>query len=319
MNNNRIQIVRGNLEKLLASTEDVVYGQPIFINDDDKRYLVVGKKSGSTTSFKLKNIKPITVREVIGYFDDNSELKTTKDYLYKVSPTNDALEIYSSKNIKVKVSDDVYALFNTTQNVITGDTRIDNFRTTNINSTNDIAVNAYSSKVFNIYRVTNFKNNVKFDDGKTVRSKFVVNGADSASNSITIVEAENTPFLTNTSTSQFNKKVTVGTSDSSTNELLLIKGLARATSAFQSPTIKTAASSTRVEMAQNSGSPFLKMFSGNNSVFALTTSALSTTLTTTFSGDVTVASNFNLTAANKKATIREAEIDTLTVKTLVIN
>ena len=141
MNRNRIKFARGNIASLLALTGDnakVPYGQPIFVND--RRYLVIGKKEDGNGEFEFKKHKPITVRDLIGYFDDNGDLTGNVTQLYQIVPTSDELLIESSKDVKIKVSNSVYAKFNTSQNVITGDTLIDVLKTSNINSNKDISI-----------------------------------------------------------------------------------------------------------------------------------------------------------------------------------
>lgn len=105
MNNNRILIRRGTNDNLVTSEDNIAFGQPVYNND--LNYLTIGsyKLNNSTKiTTDYKNLKPIRVRELFGYYKDNlqlGELNSSADF-FKISGENDNLDLTSSTKINLK-------------------------------------------------------------------------------------------------------------------------------------------------------------------------------------------------------------------------
>ena len=76
---NGIKILRGNSGSL-SGKGNLLEGQPLYIKD--KNYLTVG---GGTNGARI-NQSPITVRELIGYADDNNGITGSINNSYSISP-----------------------------------------------------------------------------------------------------------------------------------------------------------------------------------------------------------------------------------------
>lgn len=97
MNNEAIQILRTDNNGLTTSKQEelLLPGQPLY--NSQKNYLTIGHIEGSQVTPLAKN-KPITVRELIGYFDDNSGITATMNNKYHIKPSNNKLEIRNLSN-----------------------------------------------------------------------------------------------------------------------------------------------------------------------------------------------------------------------------
>ena len=93
---NGIKILRGNSGSL-SGKGDLLEGQPLYIKD--KNYLTVG---GGTNGARI-NQSPITVRELIGYADDNNGITGSINNSYSISPnvTSNGLDIYSNQPLDI--------------------------------------------------------------------------------------------------------------------------------------------------------------------------------------------------------------------------
>ena len=325
MNNNRILIVRGNTGALLAVTDNVVYGQPVYAND--KNYLTVGQKKSGKVAFKYKSLAPITVREVKGWFDDNKEITKDTTMPYKVAPTDNELLIESSKDILAKVDDTHYLKLNKEQNVISGSTKVEKLVVKDIEglSNADIDVGLKSDKnVLNINRVTQQNKDVKFASDAAVKSKFVVYGKeDGTTNSFTVEDADGKSFVKVTGTTQLDKDVTIGTT--AKDAKLDVKGNVTASGIISVPTIRTIndATKARIEASDNSSKPYFKVIervdNKDSIVTEFNTEGSTFNKATTFNDKVTLTSDLEMLTDKKKAKFKDVEIDTLNVKTLKIN
>ena len=324
MNNNRILIVRGNTGALLAVTDDVVYGQPVYAND--KNYLTVGQKKSGKVAFKYKSLAPITVREVKGWFDDNKGITNKTTMPYKVAPTDTELLIESSKDILAKVDATHYLKLNKDQNVISGSTKVEELIVKNVKglSTDDINVGLTSdTKVLNINRVTKQNKDVKFASDAAVKSKFVVYGKNGTTNSFTVEDADGKSFVKVTGTTQLDKDVTIGTT--AKDAKLDVKGNVTASGIISVPTIRTIndATKARIEASDNSSKPYFKVIervdNKDSIVTEFNTEGSTFNKATTFNDKVTLTSDLEMLTDKKKAKFKDVEIDTLNVKTLKIN
>ena len=77
-NNGRIRLLRTTTMNLIASSEQLVPGQPLYISD--KNYLTVG----SVDKLSLAS-EPITVRKVVGYYGDSSSITNVTTDAYEFS------------------------------------------------------------------------------------------------------------------------------------------------------------------------------------------------------------------------------------------
>lgn len=106
MNNKAIQILRTSTAGITNNIKDVsiLDGQPLY--NEQKNYLTVGK--GGTATAKDK---PITVRELVGYFDDtdnNITSNTTKLYYIKPNSPQNELQIYNTcGDININATTDI--------------------------------------------------------------------------------------------------------------------------------------------------------------------------------------------------------------------
>lgn len=78
-NNNRIRLLRGTSSQIASSNKVLSYGQPLY--NDDKNYITVGNSTGT----KQVKAQPITVREVIGYYEDSTTISNSTSNQYKLS------------------------------------------------------------------------------------------------------------------------------------------------------------------------------------------------------------------------------------------
>lgn len=250
MNNNRIFIVRGDAGKLIAHTIEVPYGQPVFVND--KNYLVVGKKEGNKKSFKFEDLSPIVVRQIIGYFDDNTKMTDKKTMPYSIKPTANELEISSSKDILVKVDDEKYIRLNKDAHKVIGKTYLENLFAKNISGDNDIVITENGNKNIVFNRIPVFNKAIKVNSG--VRSKFQVFGSENENNYVLVDSESDKAFFVNTSSSQLQGDVTVGTDNKTAN--LTVKGNINSSGIISVPTIRTKSSGARVVIDNNKLSVF---------------------------------------------------------------
>ena len=81
-NRRRIRFRRGTNDQIVSSknTEKIVYGQPVF--NSTKNYLSIGEKPAngqSDTGKSAKDLQPINVRKVNGWYSDNDGIKAVSD------------------------------------------------------------------------------------------------------------------------------------------------------------------------------------------------------------------------------------------------
>lgn len=240
MNNNRIFIVRGDAGKLIAHTIEVPYGQPVFVND--KNYLAVGKKEGNKKSFKFEDISPIVVRQLIGYFDDNTKMTDKKTMPYSIKPTSNELEVSSCKDILIKVDAEKYIRLNKDAHKVIGKTYLEDLFAKNISGDNDIVITENGNKNIVVNRIPVFNKAIKVNAG--VRSKFQVFGSENGNNYVLVDSESDKAFFLNTSTSQLQGDVTVGTDNKNAN--LTVKGNINSSGIISVPTISTKSSGARV-------------------------------------------------------------------------
>lgn len=93
-NRKKIRFRRGEEASLVSSsnTEKIAYGQPIY--NATKNYLTIGDSTGNKT---YKNLKPLDVRRVRGYFDDDGTMSGVKseNKLYYLTGISNNVELYS--------------------------------------------------------------------------------------------------------------------------------------------------------------------------------------------------------------------------------
>lgn len=96
---NRIRILRGNSDRIVTNGSKLVKGQPLY--NTDKNYLTIASQD-NTALTRL----PITVRELKGWFEDNTKItKTLDSSYYYIGPSNNDLVIKSPlKNNTGKIS-----------------------------------------------------------------------------------------------------------------------------------------------------------------------------------------------------------------------
>lgn len=100
--NNRIRIARGTTANIATTDETLATGQPFYISD--KNYLIVGK-----ADIPIQGIKPITVRELAGWYDDNSNITPYKAKDYYIRPgENTNLEINAFKQLDLQINQDTF-------------------------------------------------------------------------------------------------------------------------------------------------------------------------------------------------------------------
>ena len=308
MNNNRIFIVRGDADKLIAHTIEVPYGQPVFVND--KNYLVVGQKVGNKKSDKFENLSPVVVRQLIGYFDDNTKMTSKKTMPYSIKPTTGELEISSCKDILIKVDDEKYIKLNKDAHKVIGKTYLENLFAKNISGDNDIVITENGNKNIVVNRIPVFNKAIKVNAG--VRSKFQVFGSENGNDYILVNSESDKPFFINTSTSQLQGDVIVGTDNKTAN--LTVKGDISSSGIISVPTIRTKSSGARVVIDDNKVSVFTGKDKGTSMVVDYNGATFDKKAvfndTVTFSTDI--ESKTNITANKMKVT-------ELTVADLVIS
>lgn len=100
--NNRIRIARGETKNIATTDETLATGQPFYISD--KNYLIVGK-----ADTPIQSIKPITVRELAGWYDDDSNITPGIEEGYYIRPgghTN--LEINAYNRLDLQISQEPF-------------------------------------------------------------------------------------------------------------------------------------------------------------------------------------------------------------------
>lgn len=101
-NNGRIRLLRTTTDKLVTSSQQLVPGQPLYISD--KNYLTVG----SANRLSLAS-EPITVRKVVGYYDDANSITASKTNLYEFSGNvTDGVVIRTPDKLNINVGSDKY-------------------------------------------------------------------------------------------------------------------------------------------------------------------------------------------------------------------
>ena len=114
-NNGRIRLLRTTTDKLVTSSQQLVPGQPLYISD--KNYLTVG----SVDKLSLAS-EPITVRKVVGYYDDANSITTGKTNLYEFSGNvTDGVVIKTPDKLNINVGSDKY-LSVSNSDLLTGNT-----------------------------------------------------------------------------------------------------------------------------------------------------------------------------------------------------
>lgn len=113
MANAKIKLLRGNTNNL-NSTTNLDPGQPLFVMD--KNYLIIGDKSN-----KKLNGKPITVREVKGYYEDSNGITTSKASEYSFGPSSDntSTVIKGSGSLNICVNSESNKVISLSQDNIT--------------------------------------------------------------------------------------------------------------------------------------------------------------------------------------------------------
>lgn len=165
MNKNRILIVRGANGALVASTETIAYGQPVY--DKTKNYLVIG----DTGSKRYNQSKPVTVREIVGYFDDNNGISTGTAKPYSIKPNGDKLAITSYGEIYITSAG--AKTVSITKNNVKLDAAVSINKELKVSTiTSSSKVEVRPETIFN--KAVNFKDNAIFTDGTGVKGKFVV-------------------------------------------------------------------------------------------------------------------------------------------------
>lgn len=114
-NNGRIRLLRTTTDKLVTSSEQLVPGQPLYISD--KNYLTIG----SVDKLSLAS-EPITVRKVVGYYDDTNSITTGRTNLYEFSGNvTDGVVIRTPDKLNINVGSDKY-LSVSNSDLLTGNT-----------------------------------------------------------------------------------------------------------------------------------------------------------------------------------------------------
>lgn len=183
MNRNRIAIARGSAENLAKSKEKLASGQPVY--NYDKRYLTVGQNKADVPNNEktYPNSKTITVRDMIGWFADNSKLTGSMQDAdkYYVVPTETGLSVFSSKMLDLEATSGI----NINSNTKVDDSKkltVKNLITNLIDSNADkIVIKENGEKTFEINRITNINKNIKFAENTGVHGKFQVVSAKDAS------------------------------------------------------------------------------------------------------------------------------------------
>lgn len=153
--NNRIRIARGKTANIATTNETLATGQPFYISD--KNYLIVGK-----ADTPIEEIKPITVRELAGWYDDNTTITSYTGESYYIRPgdsTNLEINAYNQLDLKVTTPDYI--------------------------STNYISLDSDGTNGDGIYFSKPVQSDITINGTTTLNSATTINSATSINNTLT--------------------------------------------------------------------------------------------------------------------------------------